>query len=96
MFSAFLSRFFRGTYSAVLVRFLWRSLGQKKLFVGHREASHVPEDPEDQADEDEEGPREDEEVPEAEGGKDPQEEEDESHHVEDDGQREEEGAATFL
>lgn len=48
----------------------------QQLFIWHSEVPQVPEDPEHQADEDEEGPGKQEEIPKVERSKDAQEEED--------------------
>ncbi|KAM9411388.1 uncharacterized protein ACWYII_026138 isoform 2-T3 [Salvelinus alpinus] len=69
-----------------------KSLGQKVIH-SNLQVAYVPEDPEEQAEEDDDGPREDQKVPEAEGCKDAQEEQDEAHNIQEDGDEEEEKAA---
>lgn len=56
----------------------------------------VPKDPEHQADEDEERPRQHEEVPGLDGSGDPHQEDDEAHRVHEDGEEEEEQAAAAV
>ncbi|XP_058260453.1 zinc finger E-box-binding homeobox 1-like [Hemibagrus wyckioides] len=56
--------------------------------------AELPKDPEDEAEEDDDGSREHEEVPEAERRKDAEQEQDETGHVQDDGQEEEAEAAS--
>ncbi|TNN81628.1 hypothetical protein EYF80_008074 [Liparis tanakae] len=53
----------------------------------------VPQDPEHQAEEDNKGSREDEQIPEAEGSKDPDEEEDEANCIQEKGAEEKQQAA---
>lgn len=60
----------------------------EQLFCRGLQVSQVPEDPEDQADKDEERSREDEEIPEVEGSKDPDEEQDQACSVHEDGDEE--------
>ncbi|XP_029620607.1 proline-, glutamic acid- and leucine-rich protein 1-like [Salmo trutta] len=69
-----------------------KSLGQNVVHI-NLQVAYVPEDPEEQAEEDDDGPREDQKVPEAEGCKDAQEEQDEAHSIQEDGDEEEEKAA---
>lgn len=45
---------------------------QVELLLGHREVPHVPEDPEDQAEEDQQRPAQHEKVPETQRCKDPE------------------------
>lgn len=60
----------------------------EQLVHWHLQVSQVPDDPEDQAEEDKEGSWEDKEIPEAEGGKDPNEEQDEACGIQEDGDEE--------
>lgn len=72
------------------------SLGQK-LLVGHREVPRVPKDPKHQAKKDDDGPREDEQIPVLDGCKNPHQEDDQSGHVAQNGQKEkEETTSDFL
>lgn len=56
---------------------IWATL-REKLINGHLNVPQIPEDPEHQTEKDEEGAREDEDVPESEGSKDADEEEDDA------------------
>lgn len=64
------------------------------LIHGHLQVPQVPQDPEHQTAEDQEGPREDEHVPEAPWCEDADEEEDEANDVKQDGHDEERHAAS--
>lgn len=54
----------------------------------HFQVSQVPENPQNQAKEDEDGSWKDEEIPVAQWGKDSNEEEDEAYHIQEDGKDE--------
>lgn len=71
-------------------------LGQVELLLRHSQGGHVPEDPGDQAEEDEQGATEDEEVPVSQRSKDTDQEDDESDHVQDRGQHHEEDGGPVL
>ncbi|KAG7506632.1 hypothetical protein JOB18_011346 [Solea senegalensis] len=69
---------------------------REQLLQRHIQIPQVPEDPEEQAEEKEQRPREDEEIPEAEGSKDPDEEEDEACDIQEYGEEEEHQAAAEI
>lgn len=70
---------------------------QVELLLGHGEVPHVPENPEDQTEEDEQRPGEDEEVPVTQRGEDPDEEEGDADDVQDGGEgHEEDGVVPLL
>ena len=74
---------------------LWISSGEQTL-QRHLQVRQVPADPEHQAEEDDEGPQDDEEIPETEGSEDPDEEQDEAQCIHEDGQEEKQQAAAEI
>lgn len=69
---------------------------QVQLVIRHGQGPHVPEDPENEAEEDEQRSRQHEKVPETQRSEDPNEEQQQSHHVQDDGDGQEEAGAAVL
>lgn len=69
-----------------------RVLSGEQLIHCHLQVSQVPEDPEDQAEEDDEGSWEDKEIPKTDGGKDPNEEQDEACNIQEQGNEEKQQA----
>lgn len=65
--------------------------GQVELLIGHSEGRHVPEYPEDQAEEDQHRPGQHEEVPETQRCENPNEKENEADNVHDQSDGQEEG-----
>lgn len=61
---------------------------REKFLHRYLNVPQIPEDPENQADENNDRPREDEEIPETEGSKDAEEEEDEACCIQEDGNEE--------
>lgn len=71
--------------------------GQVELLLRHGDVSHVPEDPEDQAEEHQQRSGQNKEIPVSQGCKDPDEEEEEAHNIQEygDGQ-EDDGVLSLL